>query len=146
MAGAGGGIQVGVVCDDRPECRHVVGQLLDACGFQPDGEAADFLALRELVQRLQPAVVVVTLPLPGMNGLRAVRALREDAPGCQVVLLSEFGQLDIAAVEAGAAALVPEQDLRALKLVLLGIAERAAAIVVPEARIQVEDVATTVVL
>lgn len=136
---------VGVVCDDRPESRHAVGQLLDASGFQIGGEAGDFLSLRELVQRLQPAVAVVTLPLPGMNGLRAVRALREDAPGCQVVLLSEFGQLDIAAVEAGAAALVPEQDLRALKLVLVGIAERGATVVVPDARLHVED-ATALVL
>lgn len=114
-----------VVCDDRPDTRHVVGRLLGRCGFELAGTADGYLALRELVRTIQPHVAVVTLPLPGMNGLRAVRELREAAPGCQIVLLSAFGQLDVAAVEAGASALVPEDDLQALQLVLRGIADSA---------------------
>lgn len=135
---------MGVVCDDRTESRHAVEQLLARCGFQSGGYVDGFLALRELVRRLQPAVAVVTLPLPGMNGLRAVRDLREDAPSCQIVLLSEFGQLDIAAVEAGAAALVPERDLKALQLMLLDIAERSRPVTLPTPRTQVDDTAEIV--
>lgn len=127
---------VGVVCDDRADARHVVGRLLGRCGFELGGTADGYLALRELVQSTQPDVAVVTLPLPGMNGLRAVRDLREAAPDCQVVLLSAFGQLDVAAVEAGAAALVPEDDLQALQLVLQGIASapRRVDLSVPDQR------------
>jgi hypothetical protein len=79
-----------------------------------------------------------------MNGLRAVQELHEDAPFCEVVLLSEFGQLDIAAVEAGAAALVPERDLKALQLMLLDIAERAGPVTLPTAWTQVDDSAEIV--
>ncbi len=116
---------VGVVCDDRADKRHAVARLLGRCGFELGGAADGYLTLRELVRATQPDVAVVTLPLPGMNGLRAVRDLREAAPGCQIVLLSAFGQLDVAAVEAGAAALVPEDNLQALQIVLRGIADSA---------------------
>ena len=103
--------------------RHVVGRLLDRCGFTLSATAQDYLTLRALVSKHQPTVAVVTLPLPGMNGLRAVRELREAAPDCQIVLLSAFDQLDVAAVEAGAAALVAEDDLQSLQVLLRGIAD-----------------------
>lgn len=130
---------VAVVCDDRAEVRHVVGRLLDRCGFSAVGAVDAYPALRALAREHQPAVVVVTLPLPGMNGLRAVREVHEDAPDCQIVLLSAFGQLDVAAVEAGAAALVPEDDLQALQSVLCGIAAapRRVDVSLPDPRAQV---------
>jgi CheY-like chemotaxis protein len=115
---------VAVVCDDRADLRHVVGRLLTRCGFTLGGTADGYQALRELVRATQPDVAVVTLPLPGMNGLRAVRDLREAAPHCQIVLLSAFGQLDVAALEAGAAALVPEDDPQALQAVLLRLSRQ----------------------
>ncbi len=129
---------VAVVCDDRADARHVLSRLLGRCGFTLGGTADGYLALCELVRTTQPAVAVVTLPLPGMNGLRAVRDLREAAPDCQIVLLSAFGQLDVAAVEAGAAALVPEDDLQALQLVLRGIAgaPRRVNVSLPDQRVQ----------
>lgn len=129
---------VGVVCDDRSDMRHVVGRLLGRCGFTLGGGADHYLALRELVRTTQPDVAIVTLPLPGMNGLLAVRDLREVAPKCQIVLLSAFGQLDVAAIEAGAVALVPEDDLQALQFVLSGIATapRRVDLSVPDPRRQ----------
>ena len=129
-------VLVGVVCDDRRDARHVVARLLDGCGFAVAGMADGYLSLRELIRTTQPDVAVVTLPLPGMNGLRAVRDLRDDAPDCQIVLLSAFGQLDVAAVEAGASALVPEEDLQGLQLVLRGIAgaPRAVDVSLPDHR------------
>ena len=139
MAGKGSPDLVGVVCDDRPEARHRVGRLLVRCGFQLGTAVDGFAALREQVRELQPAVAVLTLPLPGMNGLRAVRDLRADAPRCQIVLVSAFGRLDVAALEAGAAALVPEDDLQALQSVLHTIADAVpphAVLTLPDPRAQ----------
>jgi two-component system response regulator (stage 0 sporulation protein F) len=137
---------VAVVCDDRADLRHVVGRLLARCGFTLGGTADGYLALRELVRATQPDVAVVTLPLPGMNGLRAVRGLHEAAPNCQIVLLSAFGQLDVAAVEAGAAALVPEDDLQALQIVLRGIAGAPRRVIgsLPDQRVQMAPPEATV--
>lgn len=115
----------GVVCDDRPAIRRSVGALLLRCGFEPSGEVETFAALHELVRRTRPAVVVLTLPLPGMSTLAAVGALRREAPGSEVVVLSAFETLEVAALEAGARALVPEDDPRMLYAILLDIAASA---------------------
>lgn len=112
----------GVVCDDRPAIRRSVGALLVRCGFELTGEVATFAALHELVLRTRPAVVVLTLPLAGMSTLAAVGALRREAPGSEIVVLSAFETLEIAALEAGATALVPDDDPRMLFAILVDMA------------------------
>ncbi len=112
----------GVVCDDRPAIRRSVGALLVRCGFELAGEVETFAALHELVLRTRPAVVVLTLPLPGMGTLATVGALRREAPASEIVVLSAFETLEIAAVEAGAKALVADNDPRMLQSVLLDLA------------------------
>ncbi len=98
--------------------RRRVGALLVRCGFEVAAEVDSFTALHDVVQRTQPAVVVLSLPLPGMSTLAAVQALREEAPESAIVVLSAFETLGIAALEAGARALVPEDDPRMLVVVL----------------------------
>lgn len=112
----------GVVCDDRPAVRRTVLNVLSHCGFAAGGDCDSFPAFRELVRTTRPAVAIVTLPLAGMNGLAAVRLLCADAPQCEVIVISSFDQLEVAAVEAGARALVPEDDPQALRAVLRALA------------------------
>jgi DNA-binding NarL/FixJ family response regulator len=115
----------GVVCDDRDPVRRMVAGVLVRCGFEVAGRVADFATLRALVRAAGPTVAVVSLPVAGMTGLGAVRTLRAEAPGCMVVLLCSFDQLQVAALEAGARALVPEEDPQALREVLVDIAAAA---------------------
>lgn len=117
----------GVVCDDRPAVRRTVLNVLSHCGFAAGGDCDSFPAFRELVRTTRPAVAIVTLPLAGMNGLAAVRLLCADAPQCEVIVLSSFDQLEVAAVEAGARALVPEDDPQALRAVLRALAAQLSA-------------------
>lgn len=131
MAGSGGDAPTGVVCDDRPDVRCAVAALLRRCGFEVAGEADTFSALCLLVREHRPAVAVLTLPLAGMSGLAAVRALRAQAPACELVLLSTFDRLEIAALEAGALALVGEDDLQGLHRVLRELAARTPQATVP---------------
>lgn len=135
---AAGPRPIGVVCDDRPAVRRVVTALLVRSGFDVAGEAASFADLRRLVAAERPAVAVLTLPLTGMTGLAAVRALRAEVPCCEIVVLSAFDQLHVAAVEAGATALVPEDSPRALWNVLVDVAARTrqSRVSVPCPRVQ----------
>ena len=112
----------GLVCDDRPDVRRTVAGLLKRCGFDVVGEADSFSLLRDLVRSTQPTVVVLSLPVVGMSSLAAVHALHDEAPACDLVILSAFQQLHLAALEAGARALVPEDDPQALQAILLEIA------------------------
>jgi DNA-binding NarL/FixJ family response regulator len=106
--------------------------VLTHTGFASAGDCDTFPAFRDLVQATQPTVSVVTLPLAGMSCLAAVRDLRQAAPACEVVVLSHYDQLQVAAVEAGARALVPEDDPRALRAVMLAIAAEQAAAPSPD--------------
>lgn len=115
----------GVVCDDRAAVRRRVSSQLERVGIALAGEADSFVPLLKLVLRENPAVAVVTLPMGGTSGMTAVRALRAAAPGCEVVVLSTLGNLEVSAQEAGALAVLPEEDPRALADVLSALAGRA---------------------
>lgn len=130
---------VAVVCDDRPDSLVPVVRLLVATGFDVAAVTASFTAVPALVLEHTACVAVVALPLTGMSGLLAVRALRLAVPSCEVVLLSPTGTLELAALEAGARALVPEDDLRLLRRVLREIAEAPLQVRLPRARAQSDD-------
>jgi two-component system, NarL family, response regulator DesR len=43
--------------------------------------------------RLRPAVALLDIELPGMDGLRAAAALRKVLPSCRVLMLTTFGRV-----------------------------------------------------
>ncbi len=118
------GTPSGVICDDRPALRRTVTSLLLRCGFEVSGEVRHYDELREAVLRAAPTVAIVSLPAPGLSGLTAVAALRAAAPTTELILLSAFGSLEAAALEAGALALVSEDDPQVLQAVLLALSQR----------------------
>ena len=117
----------GIVCDDRRSVRRRLCAQLTHRGIDVLGEAQDFVDLLTLVLRTRPDLAVITLPLPGTSGLTAVHALRATAPGCELVLLSALGNLDWAAREAGAYAVVAEEDAQSLSRVLSSLVEERSA-------------------
>ncbi|HWE26566.1 MAG TPA: response regulator transcription factor [Polyangia bacterium] len=52
------------------------------------GEATDGLQVLPKVLQLKPAVVVVDLMMPGLNGLEVVRQVKQRAPETRVIVLS----------------------------------------------------------
>lgn len=92
-----------VVADDHELLRKSVASLL---GNEPDfdvvGEYANGRELVEAVARLAPAVAVVDVAMPELNGLDAARRLREAAPATRVVMLSRH--IDQAYVRAALSA------------------------------------------
>ncbi len=81
------------------------------------GEATDGLQVLPQVLQLKPAVLVVDLMMPGLNGLEVVRQVRQRAPETRVIVLSMHAN-DAYVVEAlrnGAAGYVLKQaEARAL--------------------------------
>jgi len=89
-----------LVVDDEPLVRGGVTMLL---GSQPDlkvvGEAGDGAAAIVLVAQLQPAVVVLDLRMPGLDGLGVIRRLAADdigvrAGSTRILVLTTFGEHD----------------------------------------------------
>ena len=96
-----------VLVDDAVEVRSLVRrQLQRSPHFEVVGEGASGPEAVELAARLQPAVLVLDVSMPGGDGLRALPAIAAASPATAVVVLSGVAspQLQQAARAAGAAA------------------------------------------
>ena len=120
-------IRVSIVEDDA-RVRGTLGRLIDRSpGFccvsqHPDGESA----LAELPQH-RPAVVLMDINLPGINGVECVRRLKEVLPETQVVMLTVYEDTEVIyhALSAGATGYLlkqtpPEELLAAIQDVQRG--------------------------
>jgi two-component system, NarL family, response regulator LiaR len=74
-------------------------------GIEVAGEAADGEEAIEAAERLRPDVVLMDLVMPVLDGLAAMRALRERVPDARVIVLTSFADDDklLPALRAGAA-------------------------------------------
>ena len=77
-----------LIVDDHPLTRDALAALLSQQGFDVVGEAADGEEAVTAVRGLQPDLVLLDLTMPGMDGLTALPMIREEAPACEVVVLT----------------------------------------------------------
>ncbi len=78
-----------VLADDHQIVRQGLRALLESeSDFSITGETGDGLEAVDLVERLQPDVLVVDLMMPGLNGLEVTRQAGKRSPHTQVVILS----------------------------------------------------------
>lgn len=68
------------------------------------GEACDGVEAIQEAMRLQPDVVVLDVAMPGLGGLEVTRRLKQDLPGCHILILSQHGDPDyvLPILQAGA--------------------------------------------
>ena len=80
-----------VLADDHQIVRQGLRALLEAePGFSVTGEAADGLEVADLVQSVQPDVLILDIKMPGLNGLEVIRQVRRRTPDTYVVILSMY--------------------------------------------------------
>ncbi len=80
-----------VLADDHHIVRQGLRTLLEAeADFSVLGEAADGLEVIDLVDNLQPHVLVIDLMMPGMGGLDATRQVKQRSPQTQIIILSMY--------------------------------------------------------
>jgi NarL family two-component system response regulator LiaR len=95
-----------MIVDDHAVVREGLRTFLGLqAGMEVVGEAADGEAAVERAVALAPDVILMDLVMPGLDGVGAMRRLRERAPDCRVIVLTSF--LDderlMPALESGAA-------------------------------------------
>lgn len=101
-------IQV-VLADDHNILRHGLKLLLELQpGIQVIGEARTGTEAVAMTLTLKPAVVVMDISMPGMDGLEACRRIRKQAPSIQVLILTmhESEEYFLQSLRAGAAGYV----------------------------------------
>lgn len=96
-----------LIADDNDATRSGLAIFLEAFDdLKLVGQAANGLAALQLCGQVQPDVVLMDLVMPEMDGIAATRAIRQSFPHIQVVVLTGFGNQELAtgALRAGAAA------------------------------------------
>src|SRR3989442_13634488 len=93
-----------LVVDDDPKIADLVRLYLERAGFQVV-VAADGLAALQLMRKTQPALMVLDLMLPGVDGSTVARIAREE-PSIPIVMLTALRSTrhPVPGLEAGAAA------------------------------------------
>lgn len=110
---AGGEVTVLIVDDQVPFRLAARAVLRRAAGFVLVGEAADGAEAVARVAELAPALVLMDINMPNMNGIEATRQILAQAPSTTVFLCSTYQRSDLPpeAETAGAAAYVNKEEL-----------------------------------
>jgi two-component system, chemotaxis family, chemotaxis protein CheY len=97
-----------VIVDDESLMRSVLKTLLQSAGHVVVGEASNGVAALELCVKQQPDLVLLDINMPGVDGLRVLRAIRKEFPAIKVIMVSAHGSIDkvSSAISAGAVGFV----------------------------------------
>jgi two-component system, NarL family, response regulator LiaR len=117
-----------LVVDDHTVVREGLRGFLDLQdGIEVVGEAADGDEALAAAERLRPDVVLMDLVMPRLDGVAAMRALRERLPQARVIVLTSFLDDDklLPALRAGAAGYLlknsePQELARAVRAAQAG--------------------------
>jgi DNA-binding NarL/FixJ family response regulator len=100
-----------VLADDSRTFLNIMRRYLAAqVGLELIGEATNGDQAVELARQLAPDVVLIDLAMPDMNGLDAIRLIREEMPHIGIVALTLYDteEYRTEAEKAGAHAFVPK--------------------------------------
>lgn len=80
-----------LICDDQDLVREGLRAILStAAGIEVVGEASDGVKALELIPESRPAVVLMDLKMPGMNGVQATRLIADRHPDVRVLVLTTY--------------------------------------------------------
>ena len=93
-----------LVVDDAAFMRMMLKDILTKGGHQIIGEAADGVQAIDQYRKLMPDLVTMDITMPNMEGIEAVKHIKQANPNARIVMCSAMGQqyLVVQAIQAGA--------------------------------------------
>ena len=92
-----------LIIDDEGEMRELLAKVLEKNGYQVTAAADGGHAL-DLLEKEPMDLVVTDVRMPGMDGMEALKAIKELNPDTGVIVMTAFGSIDqaVQAVKEGA--------------------------------------------
>lgn len=93
-----------LLVDDAAFMRMMVKDTLTKAGYTDLYEAADGLQAVETYSEIQPDLVIMDITMPNMDGLQALKKIKESDAGAKVVMCTAMGQesMVVDAIKSGA--------------------------------------------
>lgn len=114
-----------LITDDALFMRVTLKNILTQNGYEVCGEAANGVESVKLYQELKPDLVTMDITMPDMDGITALKEIRNIDPNAKVIMCSAMGQknLVVEAIQSGAKDFIvkpfqPERVLEAVNKLL----------------------------
>ncbi|WP_284139961.1 MULTISPECIES: response regulator [unclassified Virgibacillus] len=93
-----------LIVDDAAFMRMMIKDILVKNGFEVVGEAQDGAQAVEKYNELKPDLVTLDITMPEMDGITALKTIKESHPDAKIIMCSAMGQqaMVIDAIQAGA--------------------------------------------
>lgn len=110
-----------LICDDAAFMRMMIKDILSKNGYNIAGEAENGLIAVEKYAEISPDLVLMDITMPEMDGIQALKKIKEMDPNASVVMCSAMGQqaMVIESIQSGARDFIvkPFQPNRVLEAV-----------------------------
>ena len=114
-----------LICDDAAFMRMMIKDILTKNGYNVAGEAENGAKAVEKYAEVKPDLVLMDITMPEMDGIQALKKIKEGDPSALVIMCSAMGQqaMVIESIQAGAKDFIvkpfqPDRVLEAVKKVI----------------------------
>ena len=93
-----------LICDDAAFMRMMIKDILTKNGYNIAGEAENGAKAVEKYAEIKPDLVLMDITMPEMDGIQALKKIRENDPKASVIMCSAMGQqaMVIESIQSGA--------------------------------------------
>ena len=93
-----------LICDDAAFMRMMIKDILTKNGYNIAGEAENGAKAVEKYNELKPDLVLMDITMPEMDGIQALKKIKETDPNASVIMCSAMGQqaMVIGSIQSGA--------------------------------------------
>ena len=93
-----------LICDDAAFMRMMIKDILTKNGYNVVGEAENGARAVEKYNELKPDLALMDITMPEMDGIQALKKIKETDPSALVIMCSAMGQqaMVIESIQAGA--------------------------------------------
>ena len=93
-----------LICDDAAFMRMMIKDILTKNGYNVVGEAENGLKAVEKYNETKPDLVMMDITMPEMDGIQALKKIKEVDPAAVVIMCSAMGQqaMVIESIQSGA--------------------------------------------